>query len=542
MLEQMRQQSRSLLIYLLFGIVIAVFIVNFGPQSAGSCDRRGPSRMTDSAARVGDRELSLKDFQYGLMMLDRGFSPKQAKQFRLKETIMDLLIQREILASEAERLGFRVSDDEVLDMIEGAQMIALGQPSRLPALDDGTLDAQRFAKFRQFQLGMSDRSFIEQQRREMLAARMRELLRSGVSVSPDQVKDDWTRASDQANAEFVRFPVGRYDSEVELSPEEIAAYVKANQEKLKKIYEQRKPAVYDKQPRQRRLRQILVKLAPDADVEATAAAGKKADGLAVRVRKGESFAKLAKAVSDDAQTKARGGDLGWLRSGGTTLGPDSEAKVWQAKDGELVGPLKTSAGFVLVMPEGTREGDISFEQASAELAEGELRQEKALAKAKADAEAALAKAKAAPGKSLKELFPAPAEGETTNASAAEETGLFARRGTLVPAIGPAPAVAKAIFSLSTEQPFAGPLEEGGAFTVLKLKERKKPDMAEFEKEKLRLTDDAGMRKGSALVIDWAQKRCQEAKNANRIQVNLDLLRYDNGDGPVPYEACMPLRF
>ena len=29
MLEQMRQQSRSLLIYVLFGIVIAVFIINF---------------------------------------------------------------------------------------------------------------------------------------------------------------------------------------------------------------------------------------------------------------------------------------------------------------------------------------------------------------------------------------------------------------------------------------------------------------------------------------------------------------------------------
>ena len=35
MLEQMRQQSRSLLIYLLFSIVIVVFIVNFGPQSIG---------------------------------------------------------------------------------------------------------------------------------------------------------------------------------------------------------------------------------------------------------------------------------------------------------------------------------------------------------------------------------------------------------------------------------------------------------------------------------------------------------------------------
>ena len=35
MLEQMRKSSQSLLIYVLFGIVIAVFIINFGPQSRG---------------------------------------------------------------------------------------------------------------------------------------------------------------------------------------------------------------------------------------------------------------------------------------------------------------------------------------------------------------------------------------------------------------------------------------------------------------------------------------------------------------------------
>jgi hypothetical protein len=49
MLEQMRQQSRSLLIYLLFSIVIVVFIVNFGPQSIGGCGMRMPQRVTEAA-------------------------------------------------------------------------------------------------------------------------------------------------------------------------------------------------------------------------------------------------------------------------------------------------------------------------------------------------------------------------------------------------------------------------------------------------------------------------------------------------------------
>jgi hypothetical protein len=40
MLEQMRRNSRSVLIWTLFGIIIVVFIISFGPQSQGAtCDQ-----------------------------------------------------------------------------------------------------------------------------------------------------------------------------------------------------------------------------------------------------------------------------------------------------------------------------------------------------------------------------------------------------------------------------------------------------------------------------------------------------------------------
>jgi peptidyl-prolyl cis-trans isomerase D len=496
---------------------------------------------------VGDRVLSLKDYQYALMMVDSGnLTPQQAKQFRLKETIMDLLIQRELLAAEAERMGFRVSDEEVEDFIGKSRMIGLGQEKSVPAFEqDGAFSYDNFRKFVQYRLGMSVRSFIDQQRRELLAERMRELIRSGVAVSPEEVKDEWFRASDQANVEYVRFPVHRYDAEVELAPEDIAAYAKQNEDKLKKLYEQRKAALYEKQPKQRKLRQILVKLPADADAEATAAASKKADELAGRLRKGEPFAKLARAVSDDPRSKGRGGELGWQRQGGTMLGPEVEAKVWAAKDGELVGPIKTGTGFVLVQSEGSREGDISYEAASAELAEAELRQERVTARAKTAAEAALAKGKAAPDKTLEDLFPAPAEEDKDAGKPqpphAQETGLFARRGNNVATLGPAPELAKAIFALTSAEPFAGPVHELGSFIIVKLKERKQPDPAEFEKDKLGLAENAALRKGAAVVVDWAQRRCMEAKRASLVDVNLDLLRYEGG-GAVSYEACTPVRF
>jgi len=549
MLEQMRQQSRSLVIYVLFGIVIAVFIINFGPQSPGGCDKKGVATSSVEGARVKDRLLSRQDYMYGMMMVGvQNIPPQRAKMMRLHESVMDMLIDREIMAGEAERAGFRVTDEEVEDFISESKLIGLGREQKATVFEkDGVFSDESFGKFVRNQFGMTPRSFIEQQRREMLANRMRESLRAGVAVSPVEVKDDWIRQADQVNVEYLRFPVRRHETEIEVKPEDLTKYAAANEEALKKLYDERKAALYEKQPKQRHLRQILVKLkaeAPEADVTA---AQKKAEGLAARIRKGEAFAKVAKAVSEDERTKARGGDLGWQRVGGTMFDPEVDAKVTAAKDGELVGPVKTSSGFVLVLAEATREGTIEFEAAKLELAESKLREEKSKAMAKAEADAALAKIKASPDKSLKDLYPAPEEGEAGAASAtkskgvaAEETGLFSRRGSTVAAVGKAPILAKAIFELTKDAPLAGPIEELGSYMVVKLKERKEPDLAEFEKNKVGLIEDATKRKSGMVVMEWALQRCREARDAKQIEVNSELLRYEGGpEGAIKYEPCSP---
>jgi peptidyl-prolyl cis-trans isomerase D len=533
----------------LFGIVIAVFIINFGPQSPGGCNKGRVVQSAIEGARVKGHLLSRQDYLYGMMMVGaQNIPPQRAKMMRLHETIMDMLIDREIMASEAERAGFRVTDEEVEDFISESKLIGLGREQKAPVFEkDGVFSDDSFGKFVRNQFGMTPRSFIEQQRREMLANRMRESLRAGVAVSPVEVKDDWTRQADQVNVEYLRFPVRRYETELEVKPEELTKYAAANQEALKKLYDERKAALYEKQPKQRHLRQILVKVkAEPAEADVTAAQ-KKADGLAARIRKGEAFAKVAKAASEDERTKGRGGDLGWQRVGGTMFDPEVDAKVTAAKDGELVGPVKTASGFVLVLAEATREGTIEFEAAKLELAESKLREEKSKAMAKAEADAALAKIKASPDKSLKDLYPAPEEGEAGAASAtkskapsAEETGLFSRRGSTVAAVGKAPVLAKAIFALTKEAPVAGPIEELGSYMVVKLKERKEPDLAEFEKNKVGLIEDAAKRKSGMVVMEWSLQRCREARDAKQIEVNSELLRYEGGpEGAIQYEPCSP---
>jgi peptidyl-prolyl cis-trans isomerase D len=563
MLEQMRKSSQSLLIYVLFGIVIAVFIINFGPQSrGGGCD--GPAAAGDHyAAKISGDIVSTSDFRYGFLVMGGAQYPSQmAKQQRLKETVMDKLIERELLAQEAERLGYIVTDDEVEDQIAEAKMIGLGYPRPMNRVQkDGKFNYDAFKNFVQYELSLNPKTFIDEQKRELLAARVRDLMRAGVKVSLDEVKADFERKGRQVNLEYLRFSNRKYEPGVVTTDAELADYASKNEAKLRDLYEQKK-FMYEKVPKELRVREILVKAGagPGAGSNDAARAQRKAEQLATKIKGGEPFAKLAREASDDAASKARGGDLGWRRKGGMGLEAADEDKLFAAKSGELVGPFKTrDGGVVLLVVEGSREGDLPFDKVKLDLADEKIRQERSGLLAKADADAALAKARTASGKSLKEIFPAKSEksddkGDSDAATkalakldtpSAEETGLFASRGgrdgAIVEGLGVSNALSKAAFDLKPEAPLAGPFEIAGSFVIVRLKERKEPDLAEFEKKKTELQRDAAFTKWIEVLTDWSHDRCLEARNARRILINRDVLRYEDSSEPPPYEPCVSRR-
>jgi peptidyl-prolyl cis-trans isomerase D len=544
-LEVLRKNSKNAIIYVLFGVIIAVFIINFGPGgSKGGCE--GVSGRA-FAARVGGSTIPETEFRYAYIA--QGFTaypPQFARDQHLKERVMDKLIERELLAQEAERLGFDVSRKEVEQMIEDGRMYVLGMPRHADEFQkDGIFDYDRFKSVCQNRLGVTVQRFIEVQQRELLADKVRQLLLGGTKVTLDEVKADYEQKGLQVNLEFARFANRHYDDEVVIAPPEIEEFRKGHEEAIKKAYEDR-PYLYKKIDKHAHLRRILAGVNKDGTEAEVARAKARIEEAARKVKAGQSFADVAKVMSEDPHTKMRGGDSGWRKKGFTGMGAALDEKVFAAdvKEGAIIGPERTDRGFELVKVEGFREGDLTLEQVAGEIAEEQLRVEKLKARAKAEAEAAVAKIKA--GKKMEEVFPKLPEGveDLPNKPAAappslQETGMFARRGDMVPEVGVSPELARQAFE-GKPSDLIGPFEVASAWVVARIKERKEPDRDFFEKHKDEEVKKAEREKWVDVLGAWSKQRCVAARDEGMIKVNEEVLSYEGLQGTkteTKYEIC-----
>jgi peptidyl-prolyl cis-trans isomerase D len=101
-------------------------------------------------------------------------------------------------------------------------------------------------------------------------------------------------------------------------------------------------------PEQARSRHILIKVAPNADPQADAAAKAKAEGILKQIQGGANFADLAKKYSDDPGSKDTGGELGFSQRG--RMVPQFDNAIFTQKIGDTQ-IVKSQFGYHIVQVE-----------------------------------------------------------------------------------------------------------------------------------------------------------------------------------------------
>jgi parvulin-like peptidyl-prolyl isomerase len=442
MLESLRTNKRNLVISFLFLIIIAVFILNFGPQSgSGSCS--GASK--DFVLSVNDGAVSESSWRYAVNTLQRRGSQQ-------RELAMDLLLRREILAQAAEDAGFRIGDDAVNEVVKSGAFYILGDRQTEGKgfyryyFTDGFFDYKLLDRAARG-WGLSIEQFRDQQRRELLAAAWAHAIESSALASRDEALAAFELDQTQAELDVVRFRPGQYASALELTDADLDAYIAANEAKVKAQYDADFERDYKERKAEAKVRKIFVPKTPKpaADPATPDGAGATptptptpapvpapADGAAAAappvpppadekpeldpayqtvaaaradiVAGKKTFADVAKAISEDA-SKSKGGLIGWRKLEAPTLGAtEANDALKTLEEGKVSDVIVGKTGFYLLVVEGKREGELTFDQVKREIADKMAREYYADENARRDALATLAKAREGTGKKLEDMF------------------------------------------------------------------------------------------------------------------------------------------
>ncbi len=384
MLEQLRQSSKSFIIWILFGIIILVFIISFGPQAN---QQIGCGAGKNQILVVNGHDVDQSSWRFavnGLPQLLPQLLRGRDKQGRDYMT-MDLLLMRELLAQGGEDAGFRISDKLAEDEVKKGNWFFLGYPAgKSWFFVNGYFNYDRLERHAQG-LGLTSvNQFIRQQRRELMAESMRSLIIAGVDVSRDEVLAEYNHQHTTATVQYVRFSSAAY-SLPNPSDAEIAGYLADHEKDVKAKYDAEAVNYKDTKPSVK-LREIFIDKGDDA-----AASEAKAKDVLAKLDAGGDFAALAREMSDDKATAERGGLIGWRRLDRPGL-PDPKLTDALAKleAGKHSGVIDTDRGHYILAVNAKREGDLSFDQVKMEIARGMAVQAMAKKAAKADADAALA--------------------------------------------------------------------------------------------------------------------------------------------------------
>jgi peptidyl-prolyl cis-trans isomerase SurA len=217
-------------------------------------------------------------------------SQRAARAAALRRQVLDRMVDEQLLMQEANELKVSVSSEEVDKSIDQIKK------------DYGLTDEQLRDELRK--QGMSMAAYRQNTKREILKYRIINIaVGSKVSVSDADVQSYYERHMQEENIQV-------------------------------------------------RASHIFLSIPENADAAAAQEREKQAKSLLQRAQAGEDFGKLAREYSEDAATRAEGGDLGWF--GKDILPKPIEELVFAMKEGEVRGPVRADRGFHVIKLAGRR--------------------------------------------------------------------------------------------------------------------------------------------------------------------------------------------
>ncbi len=323
----------------------------------------GGPQQDQVVAEIGKEAVTSRDVQQRIQMVSRGRNLPREMMPMFVPQLIDSLITEHAMIYEAQRLGFKVTPDDlarglrtlVPQLFQGGQFVGKDTYAALLAQQNLTIP-----------------EFEANVRNEMLVSKLQDMVAQGVVVTPAEIQSEFQRRNEKVKLSYVEIAPAKYRAEVNVTPDEVrrlyesqkaqyrmpekrafdllvvsedkvAQSITVPEADLRKQYDANKDQF--RMPERVHVRHILLKTTdkPKGEVEKIKA---KAEDLLKQVKGGGDFTALAKKNSEDPGSAAQGGDLGWIVRGQTV--PNFESAAFSLKPKEISGIITTEYGFHII--------------------------------------------------------------------------------------------------------------------------------------------------------------------------------------------------
>jgi len=501
-------------VLLLVAILMALSLVLFYAPTRDTA-QANLTRSGETVAKVRSETITAGELATQKESLSRFYGEQRLPAAKF---MLDGMIRDRILRLEAEKLGLTATDAEVADEIRRQYKSEDGKP----------FDPKRYEQNVTEQFG-SVKAFEQAVRDQLSGQKLEAFLTSGVSVSEEDILNDFRRRNTRFDLSFVPVSVAELAENIKPADEELKNYFEQNkknyyiglpQKKIRYIFvntakigekfdipEAELKAEYDKLPEERKQagvqgQQIVLKIAkPEEEPQVLA----KADELVERAEASggklseEAFAELAKGYSQDLGTALNGGRLRGLVRPNQNNAEDPYQRLLAMQAGEVSEPIKFGNNYYIL-----RRGEAvpkTFEEAKKEL-EISLRNRRAY-----DAAKELAQKITDRLKETKDIQKTAEEfAAQTNSNARDmvrETG-FVKPGDEVENIGVSPQFEAGIALLENQTDVGERIPIRDGFAIPMLVDKREPRDAEFEEVRGRVAE--------AYRLEQAKGRVEQIAN------------------------------
>ncbi|HME33970.1 MAG TPA: peptidyl-prolyl cis-trans isomerase [Candidatus Sulfotelmatobacter sp.] len=506
--------------------------------------------------RVTARQMAQQDAQrYGEMAAK--IMPFLIEQETTRA--VDQLINRQALLSEASRMGFRVTPEEVKDELQHGRYAATFFPG------GNFIGETEYEDMLQRGANLTPAKFEEEVGHDILITKLQAFISGSASVSESEIHAEFLKENSKVKFDYAI-----------LKQDDLRKGLHPTDEELKAFYESHKRSYANSVPEKRKVKYVLVEtskaeasvqVTPDdlrayydqhreqyrvpeqvkvshiwikmplpgadgkIDDKAVAEAQHRAEDLLKQLKGGAKFEDVAKKYSEDPGSSNVGGSLGWIGKGQMTA--EFEKAAFALPKGQVSDVVKSLDGFHIIRVDDKQEAHVKpLDEVKSQI-EPILKHQKGQQAAQQKADALLKDARA----------------QGLDAAAAAQgvpviSSDFFSRKDMLPGLGPASQFMDAVFSAAEKAPPDEAAASQGmvVFQLLAVKPAATPT---FEEIRSRVEEEFKSERSSTLLSQKIQELSDRAKAehdlkraAKELGATLKTSDFVLPDGQVPDVGSM----